>query len=125
MKKVLVVEDDRQSRFMLSEMLADLGYERIEATDGEAAVTTLVEHAGEIALVLMDIHMPGKSGVDATGQIRAHSSNPPRDLPIVAVSADRDWQDPDRVKQHGFTTAISKPIRMSLLRQTLDDLLRA
>lgn len=115
-KKILVVEDDPHSRFMMSEMLTDLGFDVVFAENGEAGVEVACKIGTELGMILMDIHLPGSSGHDAMLAIRAHENDPPKNLPIFAVSADGQWHDPERVKPLGFDGAVPKPVRISNLK---------
>ncbi|SFR08571.1 response regulator [Poseidonocella sedimentorum] len=117
--QILVVEDDPLSRFMMSEMLEDLGYDAIFAEDGELGVQAAKNGSCPVDLILMDIHLPKKSGQEAVNEIRALPDHPPRNIPIIAVSADGRWQDAERVKDYGFTSAVAKPVRMADLRALL------
>ena len=123
-KKVLLVEDDPASRFMMTEMLEDLGYQSVCAENGQMGVDAARDMAAEIGLILMDIHMPVKSGDEAIGEIRRMESDPPRSVPVFAVSADHVWQDKVRASAHGFNGTVSKPVRLAALREVLDEVFR-
>ena len=59
---ILVVEDDADVRTFTSDSLQELGYEVLQASDGEQALTLLGEHGAEIDLLLTDVVMPGMTG---------------------------------------------------------------
>lgn len=118
-KNVLVVEDDPLSQFVIVEMCKDLGYDCHTANDGQEAIEALAEHANSINLVLMDLHMPIISGLDATKAVRQCPNDPPRKTPIVAVTADVLWHDQRKAKEHGFDCVLAKPLDFELLSQTL------
>jgi len=82
--KVLVVDDTPSNLLLLVTLLKELGFSTLEATDGEQAVLSVEQQ--KVDLILMDIHMPGISGVEATQQIRA-LGHQYRALPIVATTA--------------------------------------
>ena len=117
---VLLVDDDEMNRFMMTEMLDMLGYTVRQAPDGAAAIRQAQDHAEEIGVILMDIHMPGVSGVDATAQIRGMPEHPPAQTPIFAVTADEVWVRAGRQGDAGFSGSISKPVDLSALKAKLD-----
>jgi CheY-like chemotaxis protein len=66
---ILVVEDDRSVRNMLTEILKTHGYTTIEAVDGNDAVRTHRDHRERIDLIILDVVMPGKNGKEALDEI--------------------------------------------------------
>jgi CheY-like chemotaxis protein len=120
--KILVVDDDEDSRFMMSEFLDSLGYDHDVLPDGAVCVDTLKRNPHTYALILMDIHMPGVSGVEASRRVRQISNDPPRDIPIVGVTADTaysDHRDPQRA--FGINRMMAKPVRLTELDETIHD----
>ncbi len=67
---ILVVEDEANLRTLLEQVLSGAGYRVLLAENGSVAVDTFARHEGEIALILMDMVMPGMSGKEACGAIR-------------------------------------------------------
>ncbi len=67
---ILVAEDDAAVRGLAREAFSVHGYKVLEATDGEDAVRTFVNHRDEIDLVILDVVMPGKGGKEAYDEIR-------------------------------------------------------
>lgn len=78
---ILVVDDSSYMRGVIKRMLAPLGATFLEAADGDAAVATYKRHKPDV--VLLDIVMPVKSGVEALREIRANDSA----ARIIIVSA--------------------------------------
>ncbi|MEL7166533.1 MAG: response regulator [Pseudomonadota bacterium] len=119
--KVLVVEDDEFTRFMMREIIAGLGVEVDVASDGEEGFEKLSEAPGDFGLVLMDLHMPRVSGIEAARSIRTGESDLPKAVPIIAVTADITYHDNARVAQLGMDGFASKPVSpgtlMSLIKQ--------
>lgn len=68
---ILVVEDKEPVRSVLLEILGDLGYEALEASDGEHALEIARTHEGPIHLLLADIVMPGLQGDEVARRLRA------------------------------------------------------
>src|SRR3954464_3077567 len=81
--KVLIVDDDERNAFAAVHALEELGHELIVARSGEEALRLLLKH--EVAVILLDLHMPGMDGYETAGYIRAHSRT--KDIPIVFVTA--------------------------------------
>ena len=71
--RLLLCEDNEVNVLVIEAMLAPLGHRITRARDGEQAVTALRKRAGEgsFDLVLMDLHMPRKGGLEAVAELRA------------------------------------------------------
>jgi CheY-like chemotaxis protein len=82
-KKILIVEDDFDTRYVLSLILKDEGYEVITAADGECALAVAAEHRPD--LIITDIQMPRVNGIELTRQIRLKDET--ASLPILAITA--------------------------------------
>src|SRR5258708_23447966 len=115
---VLVVDDELPLRKALRAFLAASGFAVEEARNGEEAVGTVQQHPFD--LVLLDINMPGISGIDACRRIRAIS---PR-AGIVMVTV-RDLED-DKVRalEAGADDYVTKPFRLRELIARLRAVLR-
>ncbi len=118
--KVLVVEDDTITRFMMTEMCDELGYSADTAANGKQCLDLIEKDPSAFDVILMDIHMPEMSGLDVSNEIREAESDPPKNLPIFAVTADEAWHDEKRCKSVGFTGVIPKPVSISALTDVLD-----
>jgi two-component system cell cycle response regulator DivK len=84
-KRILVVEDQPDSRRIIRDMLASTDYEIIEAGNGEEALAAIAKQRPD--LILMDIQLPIMDGYTATRRIKADSAL--RSIPIIAVTASR------------------------------------
>ena len=83
---ILVADDEENIRLLYSEELEEEGYKVIAAADGEEALSKVVELKPD--LVVMDIKMPGISGVDALIKIKEIDRN----LPVILCSAYSDYK---------------------------------
>ena len=119
-KKVLLVEDDEFTRFMMREIIGTLGVDVTLAKDGAEGCETLREDPEGYGLVLMDLHMPGMSGIDAADRIRALGADPPSNVPIIAVTADVGYHDHARIAQLGMDGFASKPVSPGHLLKLID-----
>jgi two-component system, cell cycle response regulator DivK len=82
-KRILVVEDQPDSRRIIRDMLAPTDYEIIEAENGEEALAAIAKQRPD--LILMDIQLPIMDGYTATKQIKADPVL--RSIPIIAVTS--------------------------------------
>ena len=85
-KKILLVDDDSRVRESLRRLLERIGFDVLAAPDGQGALDSLVRTVPD--MVLMDIMMPGISGVEALRRIRADPSL--QSLPVVLMSGGFD-----------------------------------
>lgn len=116
---VLLVEDDEMSRFMMSELLENLGVAFETAKNGEECLDILRARPDDFGTVLMDIHMPKKTGLEAVSEIRANETDPPKNIRVIAVSADVGWHDVRKARAAGFSDVLPKPVRMSKISAVL------
>ena len=84
--KILVVDDDDALREMVGLILSSNGYQPVFASDGISAVEVFKQSSPD--LVLLDIMLPGQSGIDVCNQIRAVSG-----VPIIMLTAKGDTED--------------------------------
>lgn len=113
--KVLIVEDDALSAFMMEEVLETLGHPAELARSAEECLERLQEAPQDYMLVLMDIHMPRMTGDQAVARIRGTDMHPPRNIPVIAVTADPVWADPERRRKVGLTDYLPKPVDVEAL----------
>jgi two-component system cell cycle response regulator DivK len=116
---ILIVEDNEQNRKLTRDLLQVHGYLTIEAETGEDAIALAATRAPD--LVVMDIHLPGMSGLDALAKLRAEPAT--RALPVVAFTASVMPQDRNEIMAAGFDAFVSKPIDLELFLQTIADAL--
>jgi two-component system, cell cycle response regulator DivK len=112
---VLIVEDNEKNRKLVRDALHFKGYRTIEAVTGEDGVRLAREQ--HPALVLMDIQLPGITGVEALGQLRAEPST--RDIPVIAVTASVMPEDRKDIMAAGFNGFQGKPISVKELLETV------
>lgn len=120
MHKVLLIEDDEFTRFMMREIISGLGAEVEIASNGHEGCQMLADKPDAFGLVLMDLHMPVMSGIDATHKIRKDVQGPPRQVPIIAVTADVTYHDSSRIEELGMNGYASKPVSPGTLMSLID-----
>ena len=112
MLRILVAEDSRLTRDVVTGMLENWGHEVHAVEDGREAVAAAT--SGDFGLVLLDLELPGMDGLEATTAIRAQK----KELPIIAMTAHRDRRD--ECIAAGMSGYITKPIRADGLRAAMD-----
>lgn len=100
--EVLIVDDDQLIRTMVRDALADVPCEVHEANSGDAALSFIEAH--KPAVVLLDLFMPGKSGLDVLKALRGRG---PRVVVLSALDSEALVQQALADGAHGF---LSKPI---------------
>jgi two-component system response regulator MtrA len=102
--KVLIVDDDAALAEMLTIVLRNEGFEPIVCPTGDRALALLREHRPE--LVLLDLMLPGKDGIDVCREIRVESG-----VPIVMLTAKNDTVDVVLGLESGADDYIVKPFK--------------
>ena len=102
--RVLIVDDDTALAEMLGIVLRGEGYEPVLCADGDRAIETFREHKPD--LVLLDLMLPGKDGIDVCRAIRAESG-----VPIVMLTAKTDTVDVVVGLESGADDYVVKPFK--------------
>jgi len=97
-KRILVVEDQEDNRQILRDLLANAGFDMIEAEDGVQAIAAASEHRPD--LILMDIQLPMLDGYEATRRIKAIPDL--RTIPIIVVTSYALSGDEDKARAAGI-----------------------
>jgi len=116
---ILLVEDNDNNRLLIRDVLQASGYHVIEAETAEDGVRMAAEQRP--ALILMDIQLPGMSGIEALQ--RLHADPVTRAIPVVAVTASAMTQDRRQIMAAGFDGYQSKPISVKSFLQTIREIL--
>jgi len=119
MSTILIVEDNDKNMKLVRDVLQAKGYATIEAGTGEDGVRLAAEHKPD--LVLMDIHLPGISGIEALSRLRADAATAA--IPVAAVTASVMQQDRAMIMDAGFDAYVSKPISLREFVDTVRTLL--
>ena len=104
-KRILVVEDQEDNRRILRDLLANAGYEMIEAEDGEQALVQAAKHRPD--LILMDIQLPLLDGYEATRRIKADPAL--MGIPIIVVTSYALSGDEEKARAAGCDAYVAKP----------------
>lgn len=120
--KILVVDDNETNHLVVTSLLGSLVREIVTATDGLDAIRKL--ETDKFDMILMDIHMPVMDGIEATLSIRG-AGKAYSDIPIIALTADPQYQQKRLCLNIGMNEALSKPVRLSEILGAIDSVLEA
>jgi two-component system cell cycle response regulator DivK len=110
-KTILIVEDNALNMKLFGDVLEAQGYTTLRVRDGEAAIDAA--RSGQPNLVLMDIHLPGRSGVDIAKEMKLDPTL--RDIPVVAITAYALRGDRERILAVGCSDYVAKPVSIDRL----------
>jgi CheY-like chemotaxis protein len=105
-RRVLVVEDDKDSREMLRILLELDGHDVHEAEDGPGGLSAALALRPDV--VLVDVGLPGLDGHEVARQLRGGPAGP--SLLLVALTGYGQPEDRERSRQAGFDAHLTKPI---------------
>ncbi|TPV95401.1 MAG: PAS domain S-box protein [Myxococcales bacterium FL481] len=118
--KVVYVEDNPSNVALMEDFMADYGnVELIVAPNAELGIDLVRTHQPKV--VIMDLHLPGMSGIAATRRLKEHPST--AGIPVIALSAAAMPQDRRQAAAAGFHRYLPKPVQVEELTATLDELL--
>ena len=104
--QILVVDDSAMNRMLLADILSE-DYQILEAENGQACMDMMHEHAGHIALVLLDINMPVMNGYEVLQAMNANHSI--EDVPVIMISSEASETAIRKSYELGATDYINRP----------------
>ena len=113
--RVLVVDDNQDIRDLVVHILSADGFNVFAAVDGENALAIL--NSNPVNLVLLDVMMPGKSGLEVLREIRGGSNKKLRDIPVMMITAKSSTEDIDKALEIGANSYIVKPFSATTIRE--------
>ena len=120
MSLILIVEDNEKNLKLVRDVLQVKGYETLEAGTAEDGLK--LARARKPDLILMDIQLPGMSGIEALKALRAEPATAA--IPVVAITASVMQQDRQQIMNAGFDGFIEKPINLRGLLDTVQQAAR-
>ncbi len=114
--RILVAEDNHINQFFVTQLLEKMGHRVEVAGNGAEAVNAVT--ARPFDLVLMDVHMPGMDGIQATREIRKLPGEA-ADIAIVALTANAMSGHREEYLRAGMNDYVSKPIETSELQAAI------
>ncbi len=122
--KVLVIDDNPTSRFVLTEYLKSWGCTPVEASGGKEALSVLNEHASSedtFNLILTDYIMPGINGFDLAKEIRSMEAF--KQVPILVITSAGRTGDGKKSRELGIDGYLTKPIKRDILHKAIQSVL--
>ncbi|MDH4173975.1 MAG: response regulator [Betaproteobacteria bacterium] len=108
MNPILIVEDNEKNLKLVRDVLQAKGYATLEAGTAEHGLE--LARGRKPALILMDIHLPGMSGIEALKALRAEAATAA--IPVIAITASVMKESVRDVMAAGFNAFIEKPINV-------------
>lgn len=116
--RVLVVDDMRDARLMLSTLLKASGHDVQTASDGLTAISLALDFQPDV--VLMDNSMPGMSGLEVAKQMRLEPKL--KDAILIALTGHGDEEDRQKSREAGFDHHLVKPANINVIRELLGNI---
>jgi len=113
MSLVLIVDDNDVNRFIAAHVLQANGFTVLQASDGAEAVRLTFEQRPQ--MVVLDIQMPGMSGIEVLARIRAASDPGVAATPVLAATALAMVEDRERCLAAGADRFLARPFSMKAL----------
>lgn len=105
MVKVLVIEDEREVRHLINQLLSREGYVVVDAEHGRSGYHLAISKKPDV--ILLDLMMPGVSGFEVLGDLK---SNPDTmEIPVIILTAKIDAESERRCMRFGAADYIKKP----------------
>lgn len=117
---ILIVEDNEMSLKMAQSLLQLSGYKTLEAMNADSGIALAREHLPD--LILMDMHLPVKSGYEACEELKARPGT--SQIPIVAFTALAMREEQEKAISHGCVGVITKPIEVKQFAHSIQGFLQ-
>jgi two-component system, cell cycle response regulator DivK len=116
LKKILIVEDNKDSSEILGLFITKIGHHPLKAKNSKEAIT--IVEAEQPDLIFMDMELPDVDGVKTTTILRQNPKT--SHIPVVALTAwiSALWQE--KAERVGITTYLIKPVSPQTLKETID-----
>lgn len=116
-KKILVVEDNDDSREMMNLFITKMGYQVIAAKNSYEAITGA--EAEEPQLILMDMQLPDVDGIKTTAMLKQNSKT--SHIPVVACTVLMSAILEKKASKVGISTFLIKPVSPQALKETIEE----
>jgi len=118
--QILIADDHAANRMVLQRLLQKAGHKVVAVEDGEAVLSALEVFSYDA--VIIDLHMPGVSGLDLLRQLRVMEAGSPDRTPVLVLSADVTPESIQRCEQAGARAFLPKPVVAARLLDTLAEI---
>ena len=120
--KLLVAEDNAVNRRLLERILINAGHRVELVEDGEAALDCLEDAIDAFDVIILDMNMPRRNGIDVAKALRF--LYPDNRTPLIMLSADASTETIEESRRAGFAAYLTKPVEARRLLKLLQDLYR-
>jgi PAS domain S-box-containing protein len=121
--RILVAEDHPMNQILIRKLLQKFGFNHFKISENGLDAVAAYQDGGWDA-ILMDCHMPGMNGYEATTEIRAFENSTGAHVPIIAMTANAMIGDREKCLRCGMDEYISKPINADELKEVLAQWIR-
>jgi len=118
MPRALVIDDSRAMRSILARILADCGFDAIQAANGKEALVAMEREGASLDLILVDWNMPEMSGLEFLAELRSRPAF--ARLPVIMVTTETEVEQMQRALAAGADEYVMKPFT----RDAIEDKLR-
>ncbi len=119
-KTILIVEDDELSMKLETDLLQAHGYDVLQSVDGRDTMKLARQHNPD--LIIMDIQLPGVSGIEHVKALKADDEL--KDIPVLAVTAFAMKDDEEKIRAAGCDGYIAKPIFVPHFLETVEKFIK-
>lgn len=116
MPTVIVADDSMFQRFTLSKMLKDMGFDIMEAKNGQECLDIIAGQAPDV--ILLDLNMPARNGFEILEELQSRKMN----IPTIVISADIQESSKKRCLDMGAKAVLGKPVSQENLAAILNEL---
>jgi DNA-binding NtrC family response regulator len=116
--RVLIADDEKNMRWVLSQALEAEGYEVFEAADGKEALTAVAEHEPEV--VILDHKMPAPDGMEVLRRLRSKGHR----FPVIMLTAHGNVQTAVEAMKAGANEYLTKPFDLDELKLSIEKALK-
>jgi len=117
-RRILMIEDNAQNRYLAGFLLEASGWEMVHAEDGPSGLA--LARTVDPVLILLDIQLPGMDGYAVAQALRADPRS--AGIPVLAVSANAMPGDIEQGLAAGFRGYLTKPLDIARLLRAIDDI---
>ena len=114
-RTILIVDDEASQRDLLGGFVQSLGFEAREAPSGEYALEAIRREPPD--MVLLDVRMPGQSGIEVLAEVRKFAG----DLPVLLITAHADLRQAVDAVKGGADDYLAKPVDLDELEAAISD----
>ncbi len=118
--RILIADDHAANRMVLESLLGKAGHRVIAVENGEEVLDMLSN--SDFDAVIVDLHMPGISGLDMLRQLKVMEAGTGRQTPVIVLSADVTPDSIQRCEEAGARTFIAKPVSAARLLDSLAEI---